>query len=177
MASENLFIRPACIRWFRTKGDRHCLYRALSESYEQPLTPEEIWALRGLLSKRVHAMSTRSHQSGLSLKDHIWAEHKIGVDDYCKRRATTEVFGGPHEIEAYVEEKGGAFSVRIWTEVFLNGEKLLREMTHHRGNADASVIELLWSNGGDAAAGKEGADHYQRFEWEGVRQPPLSTPR
>lgn len=109
------------------------------------------------------------------LEDHIHAEHEIDVDDYCKRIATTDAFGGPLEIEAYVEEKGGAVSVRIWTEVSLNGEKLLREMTHHRGNADAPVIELLWRNGGDAAAGKEGADHYERFEWLGVCQPPLTT--
>ena len=179
MESHNITIAlvDAAIRVYGIQGDGHCLFRALAEEYGKPLSLEEVYALRRLISERVREMSDRHFENELSVADHILASSGEVVEVYCEKMASTEAYGGPFEIKAYVKERGGAVSVRVWTVALLDGEKVLREMAHYRGKANAPVIELLWRDGGDAAADQEGADHYERFDWLGVRQPPLSTPR
>ena len=179
MESLNITIAlvDAAIQFYGTEGDGHCLFRALAEEYGKPLSLEEVYVLRRLISERVREMSDRHFENELSVAATILASSGEDVEVYCEKMASTDAHGGPLEIKAYVEKRCGAVSVRVWTEAFLDDEKVLREMAHYRGKANAPVIELLWCDGGDAAADQEVADHYERFDWLGVRQPPLSTPR
>ena len=178
MESNNITIPRdgAAIRLYGTDGDGHCLFRALTEAHGQRLSMEEIWALRRLISETVSNMSDRQFENEMSVAEQILAESEDGVDAYCKKMATTAAFGGPIEVMAYVEEKAGACSVRLWTERSLDGVDVLQELQHYHppaGSADAKIIELLWKDSGDAAADRDGADHFERFDWTGVRQPSL----
>ena len=176
MSANNLCIRvaDAAIRWYRTRSNGHCLYLALFEPYGQQLSDAQIWAARRLLSDRVRAMSTLPRQSGQRIAVQIRQEHNESLDEYCDRMATTGAFGSTVEAEAFVKEKDGELSVRIWKKETFEGHEVLREMVHFKGNDDASVVELLWMDGGDAATGTDGCDHYERFDFQRVRRPPLS---
>jgi hypothetical protein len=178
MSANNLCIRltDAAIRWYRTRHNGHCLYLALFEPFGQQLSDAQIWAARRLLSDRVRAMSSLPHQSGQPIAVQIRQEHNESLDEYCLRTATTGAFGSTVEAEAFVKEKDGELSVRIWTKETFEGHGVLREMLHIKGNDDASVVELLWTNGGDAATGTDGRDHYERFDFQRVRRPPSPIP-
>jgi len=178
MSANNLCIRvaDAAIRWYRTRSNGHCLYLALFEPYGQQLSDAQIWAARRLLSDRVRAMSTLPRQSGQRIAVQIRQEHNESLDEYCDRMATTGAFGSTVEAEAFVKEKDGELSVRIWKKETFEGHEVLREMVHFKGNDDASVVELLWMDGGDAATGTDGCDHYERFDFQRVRRPPPPPP-
>ena len=178
MSANNLCIQvaDAAIRWYRTRSNGHCLYLALFEPYGQQLSDAQIWAARRLLSDRVRAMSTLPRQSGQRIAVQIRQEHNESLDEYCDRMATTGAFGSTVEAEAFVKEKDGELSVRIWKKETFEGHEVLREMVHFKGNDDASVVELLWMDGGDAATGTDGCDHYERFDFQRVRRPPSSAP-
>jgi hypothetical protein len=136
MSANNLCIRvaDAAIRWYRTRSNGHCLYLALFEPYGQQLSNAQIWAARRLLSDRVRAMSTLPRQSGQRIAVQIRQEHNESLDEYCDRMATTGAFGSTVEAEAFVKEKDGELSVRIWKKETFEGHEVLREMVHFKGN-------------------------------------------